>query len=218
MGNNPFEDLMIDSPESQPKGESVVDIDIDIDGLDLAASQEDRAMEATYHPVTGDVVNLNDVESVVKNIIETKSAIAAIHAFDEDLRRAAMKLATGTTKTRRLTAMVDGEMRTLEILMPDDEWPSRDLAVLNSWCAKGDPSLDAFRKRFIREKVTTKYEPVKREVKKLLNETFPADSMLAEAKDRLLSVNRGSSHKLPRVLVQGEELQPWEAGKYGDDE
>lgn len=225
---NPLDDLMNDPDSGLPtiatkradKAKRAADLDseLDIDGLDITDPTELPPIEITHHPITGETIDLTDVESVVRNIIETKSVITAINAFDADLRRAAMHLAAGETKTRRLTAMIDGEMQTIEVHMPDDEWPARELAILSAWCVETSrvEQLGAFNRRFIRTKVKTEYSPIKKEVKKLANETFPEGSLLAVAKEKLLAINKGTANKLPRVLIAGEKLNSWDADRFGD--
>lgn len=228
---NPFADLFGDekpvateSPKTTEKSavapvessDISLDVDVDLDSLDLDKKPE--PVTFCYHPITGELLSLVDVATVVKNIIEAKSQLERFKNFENTLKRAALELTTGKTKTRRLSAEIDGEMRTLQVLLPDDDWPERELAALYTWC--NDParkaSLGKFADRLIRAKPKVEYSPIKKEIKKLESENFPDDSLLEIAKARLLKINKGSEHKLPSIKVEGETLSKWESQRYGD--
>ena len=230
--SNPFDDLF--SEESAAQSETVfspsqirhdkaaraasfmdLDVDLAIEGLDLETGIT-QPLQVTFHPITGESVNLTDIESVVRNILDVKAIISNVEKFEADLRRSALNLAAGETKTRRLSAVVDGELRTLMVELPDDYWPNRDLAIFYGWCDKNKESLGSFGDRFVRKAVKTEYSPIKKEVKKLLNETLPEGTLLAEAKEKLLACNKGNSGKLPKVTVEGEKLAARDAQSYGE--
>ena len=224
MGN-PLDELIDSDPKSSVESAGL-DLSLDLDCLDIGDLQTEldadrnAPLEFMFDPITGAQIYSKDLAQVVGSIISVKSQLASLHAFENELRKAAWSLTTGETKTRRLTAMVDGEMRTLECHAADDEWPQQELAVFHAWCSGESRVKEAgpFFRRFVREKVKTERSPIKKEVKKLLAENFPEGSVLAEAKEKLLRVNKGSAHKLPRVTVEGEKLPDWMKDKYGDDE
>ncbi len=192
-----------------------LDMDLRIEGLDLENTIT-QPLAVTFHPITGESVDLSSVDAVVRHIIEVKAMAANVEKFESDLRRAALHLSVGETKTRRISAVVDSQLRTLVVEVPDDVWPNRDLAVFYTWCEKNKTALGGFAERFVRKVPKVEYSPIKKEVKKLLNETLPEGTILAEAKDKLLACNKGNVGKLPKVTVEGEKLSPRDQQNYGD--
>ncbi len=164
--SNPIEDLDLEIPaefqqvfppiQSVPLPLTTIatvetpEVDIDLDDLELATANE--PLTVAYDPISGELLSLLDVATVVRKIIETKALLERIEDFEKNLKRAALGLTTGKTKTRRLSAEVDGTIRTLQVHLPDDDWPGRELSALSTWCNDKErkPVLGQFAKRFIR--------------------------------------------------------------------
>jgi hypothetical protein len=207
-----IDDLLADDPVESAPAESIdIDLAIDIGDLELELAADRREpLSALHDPITGGIVNTSD--------IQLTTVSQALEVFQKELKRAALKLAEGTTKTRRLTAVVDGETRTVEVHLPSDDWPERELGVFAAWCNRDDApkELKEFYKRCVREKPKVERSPILKETKKLASETFPDGSVLAEAKEKLLRINKGSAHKLPYLKMQGDTLSPFEQKRFGD--
>lgn len=219
---NPLDDILAATdgrfpakyPTASPAdlGLNTIDgLDIDLGGLDLDSSDSANPPMLIVNPISGQEIVATDTEQIVRQLYEFQTLKDAVYHFERELKKAARALTVnGTTKTRRLTAMVDGEMRTIVVSEADDFWPMDQLARLHAWCVSEENAseLKAFADRFIRAKPKTEFTPVKREYKKLANESFPDGSKLAEAKRRYMECNKGHDHLLPSVKLEGTEQPP----------
>ena len=231
--SNPLDDLITDDPAETSIADDTpdtsgldlsLDLSLDLNCLDIGDLQTEldadrnAPLEIIHNPITGGVIESANVQQVVSAVLAFNSVMHSLRAFENEIKKAAMRLAEGTTKTRRLTAEVDGELQTIEVHMPGDNWPEQELGTFAAWCNRKDApdALKKFYARFVREKVKIERSPILKEVKKLASEKFPEGSELETAKERLLKINKGTVGKLPRLKVQGDKLDDWEQKRFGD--
>lgn len=65
-------------------------------------ASEDEDERLIMNPITGAVVNLDDIDSVIRACAENKQLKADLDTFDRTVREAAVAFTTGTAKTRRI--------------------------------------------------------------------------------------------------------------------
>jgi len=114
------------------------DIDDILDGIDnLDESASDRSV---MNPITGVMVDMDDIDAVIKACDECKTLAADLKTFDDMLRRRAVEFTTGDAKTRR----IQGQTLRAKIEMPDETW---DQPVLKSLWA--DERHKEYRDRYL---------------------------------------------------------------------
>lgn len=67
-----------------------------------AVPSEDEDERLIMNPITGAVVNLDDIDSVIRACGENRQLKADLDAFDRTVREAAVAFTSGTAKTRRI--------------------------------------------------------------------------------------------------------------------
>ena len=140
-----------------------------------------------FNPVTGAIVNLDDIDSVIRACAENRQIKADLEAFDATCRLAAAEFTKGaTTKTRR----IQGKTLRAKIEMPDEAWDSSILKEAHS-------SYPKWRDQYLR---IGRVEPVMREVKKLVGMTTD-DPAFESFRSMVLAANQGP-RGLPRVTME----------------
>lgn len=70
------------------------------------------------NPLTGSMVNTNDIDSLILGCLDAKQQLADLRSFEDTLRRKIGSLTTGDAKTRR----VRGKTLQAKVEMPDEGW------------------------------------------------------------------------------------------------
>lgn len=84
---------------------------VEKDDLDVMAT-------ALMNPLTGALVKMDDIDSLILACDEAKRQLDDLKSFEDTLRRVIGERATGTTKTRRIR----GKQLVAKVEMPDDTW------------------------------------------------------------------------------------------------
>lgn len=82
------------------------------------AEQEPEEDPMIMNPLTGALVNTNDIDSLILAAVDTKKQISDLQAFEDTIRRRIGEFTTGTAKTRR----VRGKTLLAKVEMPDETW------------------------------------------------------------------------------------------------
>lgn len=229
--SNPLDDLFGDSDSANASAatdsaaaDTVLHSTLDLDCLDIGdletelEADRNAPLEIIHNPITGNAISSANVQQVVASYLSLTMIKSALDVFENELRKAALNLAEGTTKTRRLTAEIDGELRTVIVYLPDETWSEQELGAIAAWVNRKEMP-EAAKKlyaRCVREKVKTERSPIKKETKKLESERFPEGSDLEDLRSRILKANKGTVGKLPRLKVEGDKLNEWEQRRFGD--
>lgn len=160
------------------------------DETDEAKKADATANEANdrlvMNPVTGAVVDLKDIDSVIRAVKECKELKSDLESFDRLIRQTAVGFTKGTAKTRR----IQGKTLRAKVEMPDDAF---DQSILKeAWHA-----YPKHREKYLR---ISRIDPQLREVKKL-RELSTDDPAFESFKTMIERANQGPQG-MPRVTVE----------------
>lgn len=112
-----------------------------IDSLINGDQSESVTERSIMNPITGSMVDMDDIDSIIRACEDCKSLMADLKTFDDTVRRRAGEFAKGTSKTRR----IQGAELQAKIEMPDETW---DQPLLKSLWA--EPKYEKFRERYLK--------------------------------------------------------------------
>lgn len=131
------------------------ELDIIIDAaVEESAKPNAAESRSIMNPITGALVDMDDIDSVIRACVEAKEIRDDLTIFDDTVRRRAAEFAAGASgKTRR----IQGKELRAKIEMPDETW---DNSILKeAWNSYPD-----LRERYLR---LSKVDVDKREFNKL---------------------------------------------------
>ena len=142
-------------------------------------------------PTTGEIIDLENVDAMAAAYERIAALSRQLWGAKAAIAKALGDLTEGETKTRRLR----GERCRVRVEMPKDSYDSGMLKeALNAYPEHG--------KLYLR---IARVEPIAKEVKKLANETGPADFM--QFKTMVLGANQGPTGT-PRITVEEAPAAP----------
>lgn len=173
--------------ELDTKGAIVSSLYDSDDEADVADATVEAANDRlVMNPITGAVVDLKDIDSVIRAAVECKALKSDLESFDRLIRMTAVGFTKGTAKTRR----IQGKTLRAKVEMPDDSW---DQSILKeAWNA-----YPKHREQYLR---ISRVDPQLREVKKL-RELSTDDPAFDSFKTMIERANQGPQGT-PRVTIE----------------
>ncbi len=151
-----------------------------------AESKEPAEENIAINPLTGSIVYLDDIDSVIAGCSKAKDELAELRSHERLLRERAASFTSGDAKTRR----IQGHSLRAKVEMPDLSW---DQSVLKeAW-----NSFPQFRDEYLKIGIV---DVKLREFKKLAN-LSTSDAAFRQFKGMLERANRGPQG-LPSVTIE----------------